>query len=217
MLETRSVASPFPLAGARASYGAILAQTMTLVACAVGVLTLGSYVGRDYSQGTALAFTIGGVVMLFAQSFVSALRTGLIGTVWLFALALALGLGLGPVLASYVAVKPDVVAQAAGMTGVITLGAASLGTFIAKDLASWMRPLSLVVLAAVAISWILLVVGSGTSPIVSGVIGVVSALLIVVDFNYLRRHATEDDVIWLATGIFVSIINIFLTLLNLDD
>ncbi len=35
------------------------------------------------------------------------------------------------------------------------------------------------------------------------------------DFNYLRRHATEDDVIWLATGIFVSIVNIFLSLLNL--
>jgi modulator of FtsH protease len=35
-----------------------------------------------------------------------------------------------------------------------------------------------------------------------------------VDFNYLRRHATED-VVWLATGIFVSIVNIFVSLLNL--
>jgi modulator of FtsH protease len=39
--------------------------------------------------------------------------------------------------------------------------------------------------------------------------------VIMVDFNYLRRHATEDDVVWLATGIFVSIVNIFITLLNL--
>jgi modulator of FtsH protease len=37
-----------------------------------------------------------------------------------------------------------------------------------------------------------------------------------VDFNYLRRHATEDDVVWLATGIFVSIVNIFISLLNLS-
>ena len=43
----------------------------------------------------------------------------------------------------------------------------------------------------------------------------VSAALLIVDFNYLRRHATEDDVVWLATGIFVSIVNIFLSLLNL--
>ena len=42
-----------------------------------------------------------------------------------------------------------------------------------------------------------------------------SAALIVVDFNYLRKHGTADDAVWLATGIFVSIINIFLSLLNL--
>ena len=44
---------------------------------------------------------------------------------------------------------------------------------------------------------------------------VVSALLILVDFNYIRKHATEDDVVWLATGIFVSILNIFFSLLNI--
>ena len=37
-----------------------------------------------------------------------------------------------------------------------------------------------------------------------------------VDFNYLRRHATEDDAVWLATGIFVSVVNIFISLLNLS-
>ena len=54
------------------------------------------------------------------------------------------------------------------------------------------------------------------SPIISIVILVVSAALILVDFNYIRKHATEDDVIWLATGIFVSIINIFISLLSLS-
>ncbi len=39
-------------------------------------------------------------------------------------------------------------------------------------------------------------------------------LLLVVDFNHVRKHATEDDVVGLATGIFVSIVNIFLSLLN---
>ena len=53
------------------------------------------------------------------------------------------------------------------------------------------------------------------SPFISLIILVASALLILVDFNYVRKHATEDDVVWLATGIFVSIINIFISLLSL--
>lgn len=217
---TKDTAAPPYLdleAPARASYGALLAQTMMLVAAALGVLTLGIVLGSDYSQGTALAFTIGGIGMLFAQSFVAKLRHGLLGTSWLFGAALALGLGLGPVLASYLSFNPDVVAEAAGMTMVTVLGAAAIGTLTSKDLARWMRPLSLIVFGAVLVSWIMFAAGSGGSPIISLVIGLVSALLIVVDFNYLRRHATEDDVIWLATGIFVSIINIFLSFLNLSS
>lgn len=208
---------PYVDAGSAASYGALLAQTMLLVAMAIGVLTLGAVIGQDYSRGAALGFSIGGIVMLFAQPFVSALRHGLLGTVWLFAIALAIGLGLGPVLAYYASVNPDLLVEAAGMTGLVTLGAASFGTLTSKDLARWMRPLTLVVFALVAVSWIMLVVGGGGNPILSAGIGLVSALLIVVDFNYLRRRGTEDDVVWLATGIFVSVVNIFLSLLNILD
>ena len=57
--------------------------------------------------------------------------------------------------------------------------------------------------------------GGTISPIFSLLIYGVSALLIVIDFNYLRKHGTEADAIWLATGIFVSIVNIFISLLNI--
>lgn len=200
-----------------ASYGALLGQTMLLVGLALVVMSLGAYIGRDYGQGTAIAFSLGGFGMLMAQSFVSALRHGLLGTSWLFGAALAIGLGLGPVLSYYVSVNPDVVMESAAMTAVIVLGAASVGTLTSRDLAKWMKPLSLIVFAAVLVSWGMLAFGEGGNPIVSIVIGLISAALIVVDFNYLRRRATEDDVIWLATGIFVSIVNIFLSLLNLND
>ena len=53
------------------------------------------------------------------------------------------------------------------------------------------------------------------SPVVSLIIYALSAALIVVDFNYIRKHGTENDAIWLATGIFVSIVNIFVSLLNI--
>ena len=94
-------------------------------------------------------------------------------------------------------------------------GMGSLGFFLSKDLARWMRPLSLIVFGAVIVSFVLVLFASGGNPILSIIIGGVSALLIAVDFNYLRKHGTERDAVWLATGIFVSIINIFLSLLNL--
>ena len=58
-------------------------------------------------------------------------------------------------------------------------------------------------------------VGGAGNPLPSIAVLLVSCALLVVDFNYVRKHATEDDVVWLATGIFVSIVNIFLSLLNL--
>ncbi len=78
-----------------------------------------------------------------------------------------------------------------------------------------MRPLSFVILGAVGVSFVLLLLGTSAPPLLSFVILVVSTALIVVDFNYLRKHGTERDAVWLATGIFVSIINIFLSLLNI--
>ena len=74
-----------------------------------------------------------------------------------------------------------------------------------------MRPLSFIILGCVVVSFgKLLLFSSGGNPILSAIIAIVSALLIAVDFNYLRKHGTADDAIWLATGIFVSIISIFL-------
>jgi len=109
----------------------------------------------------------------------------------------------------------SLVGKAAGGTAIITLGMGAYGTATSKDLARWIRPLSFAMLGLLAISLLLLLFGSGGSPLLSLAILAISAAFLIVDFNYLRRHATEDDVIWIATGIFVSIVNIFLSLLNL--
>jgi modulator of FtsH protease len=78
-----------------------------------------------------------------------------------------------------------------------------------------MRPLSLVVFALCCGTIVWSLFGGTISPLLSLAIYGLSALLIVVDFNYLRKHGTERDSIWLATGIFVSIVNIFISLLNI--
>jgi modulator of FtsH protease len=198
----------------------LFGQVMFLVSVALGLLALGAYLGQDLSQGAALACSLGGLGMLLAQSFGGErFRVGAFAIGWLYGLSVLLGLGLGPVISSYIAFDPGAVALAAGGTALTLVGMGALGLLLSKDLAGWMRPLSYAVLGAVVISVLGLVFGGlgALNPLLSFVIFGLSALLIMVDFNYLRRHATEDDVVWLATGIFVSIVNIFISLLNLTS
>jgi modulator of FtsH protease len=200
---------------ARASTTTLFGQVMFLVGLAIGFLALGSLIGRDLQFGTARVLGFVAIGMLFGQSFVEPLRRGALGMSWLFGLALILGLSLGPVLDFYVQSDPTTVTQAAGGTALITLGMGAYGLSTSRDLARWIRPLCFAMLGLFAISLLLLLFGAGGNPILSLAVLAVSSALLIVDFNYVRRHATEDDVIWLATGIFVSIVNIFISLLNL--
>jgi modulator of FtsH protease len=203
--------------GARAiSTTQLLGQVMFLVAVALGFCALGTLVGRDLSLGTARAFSFAGFGMLLVSSFAGQrFRVGPFAMGWLFVTALAIGVGLGPVIAYFSTVDPNALTQAFAGTAATVLGAAALGFVLSKDLAPWMRPLSLIVFAACAGTIVWSLFGGTISPLISLAIYGLSALLIVVDFNFLRKHGTENDAIWLATGIFVSIVNIFVSLLNI--
>ena len=194
----------------------LLGQVMFLVAIALAFAAFGTWVGRDLEIGTARILSFAGFGMLLVSSFAGVrFRVGTFAMAWLFATAFVIGLGLGPVIAYLVENDPTVVTQAAGATALIVVGMGALGFALSKDLARWMRPLSFIVFGAVLVSFVMVLFASGGNPLLSVIIGGVSALLIAVDFNYLRKHGTEDDAIWLATGIFVSIVNIFLALLNI--
>ena len=208
--------SGYARAGARATSTTLLGQVMFLVAIALGFLTVGALIGQNLSQRTALICFFAGFGMLLAQSFGGErFRVGTLAIGWLYAIALLLGLGIGPTIGYFLENDGTVLTQAAGCTGLIVLGMGAAGFALSKDLASWMRPLSFVILGCVVVSFVLLIFSSGGNPILSAAIAIVSALLIMVDFNYLRQHGTQNDAVWLATGIFVSIVNIFLSLLNL--
>jgi FtsH-binding integral membrane protein len=194
----------------------LLGQVMFLVAVALGFCALGTLVGRDLSLGAARACSFGGLGMLLVSSFAGErFRVGSFAMFWLFATALLIGLGLGPVINAYATVDPKALTQAFAGTAATVLAAGSLGFVLSKDLAPWMRPVSLIVFAACMGTIICSLFGGTISPLVSAGIYLVSALLIVIDFNFLRKHGTERDAIWLATGIFVSIVNIFISLLNI--
>ncbi len=200
---------------ARSETSALLGQVMFLVSVALGFMTIGAYIGQDLTQGAAFGCFIVGFAMLLAQAFVERLRVGPFAIGWLYAIALLLGLGLGPTINYLVENDGTVVTQAAGATALITLGFGAGGFAMSKDLARWMRPLTYTILGLVVLSFVMLIFSSGGNPILSAIIAIVSALLIAVDFNYLRKHGTANDAVWLATGIFVSIVNIFLSLLNI--
>jgi modulator of FtsH protease len=199
------------------SSATIMGQVLFLVGAAIGLCALGTVLGRDLSYGTAQLLSFAGLGMLLVQNFVKPLRYGALGIGWLAALAALIGFGLGPTINEYATVDPSGLTTAVGLTALTVVGMGAGGFAWSKDVSGWARPLSMIVLVAVVISIIGIFVGGigALSPVLSLVILAVSAALILVYFNYMRKHATEDDVVWLATGIFVSIINIFLSLLNL--
>jgi modulator of FtsH protease len=216
MSDLSSVYTRERAAGRAISTTQLLGQVLFLVAIALGFCALGTLIGRDLSLATARIFSFAGFGMLLVSSFAGErFRVGTFAMGWLFATALLIGLGLGPVIAYFASVDDAALTQAFAGTAATVLAAGSLGLVLSKDLARWMRPLALLVfaLAIGTIVWSLF--GGTISPVVSLLIYVVSAALIVVDFNYLRKHGTEADTVWLATGIFVSIVNIFLSLLNI--
>jgi modulator of FtsH protease len=194
----------------------LLGQVMFLVAIAIGFCALGTLLGRDLAFGTARICSFAAFGMLLVSSFAGArFRVGAFAMGWLFATALVLGLGLGPVINYYASVEPSALTQAFAGTAATVAGAGALGFVLSKDLAPWMRPLSLLVFVACVGTIVWSLFAGSISPVVSLVIYALSAALIVVDFNYIRKHGTENDSIWLATGIFVSIVNIFVSLLNI--
>ena len=199
------------------SVATIMGQVLSLVGAAIGLCALGSYLGQDLAFGTARLLSFVGLGMLIAQNFVRPLRYGPLGIGWLAATAAVIGFGLGPVLQWYVNTDPGTLTSALGITTLTVVGMGAAGFAWSKDLIGWMRPLSYIVLGAVVISLGALIFGGlgSLSPFISIIILLASAGLIMVDFNYVRKHATEDDVVWLATGIFVAVLNIFLSLLNI--
>lgn len=200
------------------SFATVFGWVMGLVGISIAFLALGAYVGRDVSRGAAMAASLAGVGMLLVSSFGGrTFRVGRFAIGWLFATAAVIGLGAGPMLQYYASVNRGVLAEAAVGTALTVVAMGAIGLTMSKDLISWMRPVSIAVFIACGVSLVWFLIAGPLSPILSLVIFGGSALLLMIDFNFVRKHATEDDVVWIATGIFVSVINIFFSLLNLLD
>jgi FtsH-binding integral membrane protein len=215
-MKTLTTYRPPPRVANSGSTAALLGHVMLLVAAAIGSSAAGAFIGRGLTPGTAIVASFVAFGMLIVQAFGGErYRVGPFAVAWLLAVGLVLGLGLGPVLVYYASADPTALLSAGVATAGVVAAVGVGGYALDKDLAGWIKPLALVIFGVVVLSVVLLLAGSDGGPWLSLVIAIASALLILVDFNYLRRHGTEDDAVLLATGIFVSVVNIFLSLLNL--
>jgi modulator of FtsH protease len=84
----------------------IMGMVLSLVAAALGLCALGSFLGRDRSFETARICSFAGLGMLIVQNFARPLRYGPLGIGWLAATAALIGFGLGPVLDFYASADP---------------------------------------------------------------------------------------------------------------
>lgn len=203
-------------AGARAASSTfLLGQVMWLVAIALAFAAAGTYIGRDLSYGTAEICWFGTLGMLIVQMFVPVLREGPIGMTWMFGLALLLGLGMGPMINHYATYDQTALYQAAGGTALTVGVMGSYGFATSRDLIRWMRPLFFALMGVFALWIVLILVGSGEHLVLNLAIYAIVSAYLAIYFQIIKRQATERDVVWIATGVFINIINIFLTLLRI--
>jgi FtsH-binding integral membrane protein len=191
----------------------VFGQVMGLVAVTVGFLTLGAYLGRNFTGVAAIVCFVLGFVSIVGLNFATR-REGLAITM-LFAAGLFLGLGLGGGLREYAESDPSAVWQAAGATALFIGGLGSTGYAIRRDLSAGYRFLFFALLGLIVFGFVTLLVSIPHAHIVYAVLGLaIFGAYTVLDFNRLRR-AGNGEVVPLAAGIFLDVLNVFLFFLQL--
>jgi modulator of FtsH protease len=197
----------------RVGSAGVFGQVMGLVALTVGFFTLGAYLGRDFSGGAAIICFILGFLSIIGLNF--ARRSERLAITMLFAAGLFLGLGLGGGLKHYAEVQPAVVWQAAGATALFVGALGSAGYAIRRDLSGLYRFLFVALLLLIVFGFVSLLVSMPNADVIYAVFGlVVFGGYTLLDFNRMRR-AGQAEVVPLAAGIFLDVLNVFLFFLQL--
>jgi FtsH-binding integral membrane protein len=191
----------------------VFGQVMGLVAVTLLFFTLGSYLGREISEGASIVCFIGGFICIVGLNF--ARRSEGLSITLLFAAGLLLGLGMGGVLNRYAEAEPDAVWQAASATALFVGGLGTVGYSIRKDLSGGYRALFFMLLALIVFGLVTVFVSIPGGNVIYALLGLgIFGGYTVLDFNRMR-HAGMEEAVPLAAGIFLDVINIFLFFLRL--
>jgi FtsH-binding integral membrane protein len=210
-----STAATAPARLSRAETGALLGQTMGLVAVTSGVFALGAYVGRDISGGWAIGCYIAAFAALLGIG-AAAQRSEQLAVGLLFGFGLLLGLAVAPSVAYYANADPQAVWEAGGATALFIAGFGAAGYATRRDLSRLARSLLWALVALIAFGIVLVFVQIPGGVVIYAVAGLlIFAGLTLFDFQRLRQTKDIRSAPLLAASIFLDVLNVFLLFLSL--
>jgi FtsH-binding integral membrane protein len=195
--------------------GALLGQTMGLVAVTAGVFALGAYLGRDLSGGWAILCYIAAFAVLLGMN-VAVQRSEQLAVGLLFGFGLLLGLAVAPTVSYYMGADPQAVWQAGGATALFIAGFGAAGYATRRDLAPLARYFFWALVALIAFGIVLIFVQIPGGELIYAIAGlVIFAGLTAFDFQRLRREQDIRNAPLLAASIFLDVLNVFLLFLSI--
>ena len=184
--------------------------SMTLVFSAVMAYLS---IAMQISHGMGFVATIVGIVMLWFVLPKTANSAS--GIPVIFAITGLLGFGVGPIVAHYLAVNPSIVMTALGGTGVIFLGLSGYALTTRKDfsfMGGFLMVGFLVVIGASLLN-IFMGIPALSLAVSAGVIMIMSGFILYETSSLI--HGGETNYIMATASLFLSILNIFTSLLHL--
>ena len=208
--------------GAVSTQNKVLRQTYMMLGLTMIPTVIGAFVGMSMNFswmamhpfmafGAFMAITIG------MQMAITANRNSSMGVVLLFAYTFFLGLMMGPMLqhAAHLQNGGQLVGLAAGGTGLIFLTMAAIGTTTKKDFGYMGKFLSIgVMVAFIAIMANLFLQLPAFSIAISAIFIAISSGFIMYEVNQIVRGG-ETNYVMATLTLFISIYNIFTSLLNI--
>ena len=193
----------------------LFGQTMWYVAVTAGFFALGSYLGRNLSQGWVIVWFIIALASLISMNFTVRRSAGLTVAL-LLVVGVALGLAMAPVLVYYASTNPQVLWQAGGATALFIAGFGAAGYATRRDLSGIARLCFWALIALIVFGIVLIFVNIPHGSLIYSVIGlVIFAGLTAYDFQRLRRSTDLDSAPLLAASIFLDALNVFLFFLRI--
>jgi uncharacterized protein len=210
---TTETTASLPLS--RDESGALLGQTMGLVAVTAGVFALGAYLGRDLSGGWAILWYIAAFALLLGMN-VAVQRSEQLAVGLLFGFGLLLGLAVAPTVSYYMGADPQAVWQAGGATALFIAGFGAAGYATRRDLAPLARYFFWALVALIGFGIVLIFVQIPGGELIYAIAGlVIFAGLTAFDFQRLRREQDIRNAPLLAASIFLDVLNVFLLFLSI--
>jgi FtsH-binding integral membrane protein len=193
----------------------LFGQTMGLVAVTAGFFALGSYLGRDLSEGWAFVWFIVAFACLIGMNF-AVRRSGGLSVVLLLVFGTAMGLAMAPLLSYYATTNPQVLWQAGGATALFIAGFGAAGYATRRDLSGLARVSFWALVALIIFGIVLIFVHIPHGELIYSVLGlVIFAGLTMYDFQRLRRSKDMNSAPLLAASIFLDALNVFLFFLRI--